>query len=242
MPVSGTRIQALLVDDDAEIGILLSRYLEKFDIDCIAVQDGDAMREQLSTQSFDVILLDIMLPGDDGITLLREMQSRQHIPVIMLTARGEPTDRILGLESGADDYVIKPFDTRELVARIHSLLRRTHIEKERSRITEAQEIRFKGWKLHCVTRELRSPEQLVIPLSNTEFKLLKAFLVHPNQILTRDQLLDLAVGKNNVVMDRSIDLMVSRLRQKLGEDPKQPELLKTVRGEGYLFSSGKVTV
>lgn len=237
MSFTSARIRALLVDDDAEIGILLCKYLEKFDIHCTAVGDGSGMREALSHQTFDVVLLDLMLPGEDGLTLLRHVRNKSNIPVIMLTARGESSDKILGLELGADDYVVKPFDTRELVARMQSVIRRAQTEAKNQQLASENEIHFQGWKLHCPSRQLLSPQKLVVPLSNSEYKLLRAFLAHPKQILTRDQLLELAIGKSSNSVDRSIDLMVSRLRQKLNDDPRQPSLLETVRGEGYVFSA-----
>ena len=233
------RIQALLVDDDMEIAQLLSSYLGKFDINCVAAQDGAAMRLALQAQSYDVILLDLMLPGEDGLSLLRQLRQHASTPVIMLTARGEFADKILGLESGADDYLIKPFDTRELVARIQSVLRRgnttARLQQEKSE-ARSTEIRFADWSLHLASRQLCSADKLIVPLSNAEFRLLHAFLQKPQQVLSREQLLDFAHDKSSEVFDRSIDLLVSRLRQKLGDDPRQPALLKTIRGEGYLFN------
>lgn len=230
----------LLVDDDLELRQLLASYLAKFDIRCQTVGDGIEMRAALAAQTFDLVLLDIMLPGESGLSLLQEIRNHWKLPVIMLTAKGEAQDRVLGLEIGADDYMVKPFDTRELVSRIHSLLRRSQIEASKLKLAEQREISFQGWRLDCMTRELRSPQHMVVPLSNSEFRLLNAFLRHPNQVLSRDRLLDLANGNNSALIDRSIDLMVSRLRQKIGDDPKHPALLKTIRGEGYLFDTGVV--
>ncbi|MFZ6759015.1 response regulator [Undibacterium sp. Ji50W] len=240
MPVNTGRLQVLLVDDDADIGQLLSNYLEKFDISCVAVQDGVAMQAAIQAQDFDVILLDLMLPGDDGLTLLRKLRRHATTPVIMLTARGEFADKILGLESGADDYLIKPLDARELVARIQSVVRRCSTAVRQTHETaenQPAELRFASWTLHLATRQLRSPDKLVIPLSNAEFRLLHAFIRRPGQVLSRDQLLDIARNKSSEVFDRSIDLLVSRLRQKLGDDPRHPSMLKTIRGEGYMFSA-----
>ncbi|MFZ6712184.1 response regulator [Undibacterium sp. TC9W] len=236
----GSRLHILLVDDDVEIAALLSNYLGKFDISCVAVQDGVAMRAALQSHNFDVILLDLMLPGEDGLSLLRQLRRHASTPVIMLTARGEFADKIQGLESGADDYLIKPIDTRELVARIQSVTRRAHTSaKQTQEATEsrATEIRFDAWVLNLPARQLCSPDKLIVPLSNAEFRLLLAFLKRPGQILSRDQLIDFAHNKSTEVFDRSIDLLVSRLRQKLGDDPRHPALLKTIRGEGYLFNA-----
>ena len=235
--MSGIRV--LLVDDDAGIGQLLTSYLARFDIQCTAATDGLGMRTELAKHSFDLVLLDIMLPGESGLSLLQELRQRWKLPVIMLTAKGEAQDRVLGLEIGADDYVVKPFDTRELVSRIHSLLRRTQMEYDKQQ-SLPQEIHFHGWRLHCMTRELHAPDEMVVPLSNSEFRLLRAFLRHPNQVLSRDQLLDFAAGAGSSVIDRSVDLTVSRLRQKLNDDPRHPAILKTVRGEGYLLNVGPV--
>ncbi|MFZ6771868.1 response regulator [Undibacterium sp. SXout7W] len=247
MSDSSHRLSALLVDDDAEIRILLVSYLEKFGIQCVAVEDGHVMRRELSQNSFDVILLDLMLPGENGMSLLRQLRAEHKTPVIMLTARDEFADKILGLELGADDYIIKPFDTRELVARIQSVLRRSaHSTANKTNTltafntTRQNEIRFQRWKLHCLTRQLTSPANMVIPLSNAEFRLLKAFLDHPGRVLSRDQLLDFARGKSSDAFDRSIDLLVSRLRQKLEDDPRQPHLLKTIRGEGYMLNTNVI--
>ncbi len=240
-------INALLVDDDADIRELLARYLEKFGIRCITVADGKAMRQQLAATQIDIILLDLMLPDEDGLSLLRGLRNSKdsQIPVLMLTARGESADRIIGLELGADDYVVKPFDTRELVSRIHTILRRTQVGQisqtnlsnqisQHNNRTE-EEITFHGWRLNCHTRQLNTPDNLVVPLSNAEFRLLFTFVKRPGQVLSRDQLLDIARGKSSLAFDRSIDLLVSRLRQKLSEDSRQPSMLKTIRGEGYMF-------
>ncbi|MDE2429758.1 MAG: response regulator transcription factor [Burkholderiales bacterium] len=225
----------LLVDDDPDIGTLLSSYLQKFDIHCQAVTDGEAMNRALAVADYDVILLDVMLPGDDGLTLLRQLRETSNTPVIMLTARGEFADKVFGLESGADDYLVKPFDTRELVARIQSVLRRSQSGPAKVRTTHNNEIRFNNWRLNCVSRQLTSPRSMIVPLSNAEYRLLRAFLDRPGRVLSRDQLLDFARGRAAASFDRSIDLLVSRLRQKLEDDPRQPHLLKTVRGEGYML-------
>lgn len=228
-------IHALVVDDDAQIRELLSTYLIGFGIHADGVGDGNDMRTALLAKLYDIVILDLMLPGEDGLALCRELRNQSRLPVIMLTARGETTDRIVGLELGADDYVVKPFDPRELVARIHTVLRRT--TGKDVPITSNDEIQFNGWILHRATRQLTTPDKLVVPLSNAEFRLLWAFIEKPQRILSREQLLDAARGKGSDVFDRSIDLLVSRLRQKLGDDPRSPFLIRTVRGEGYLFDA-----
>ena len=229
-----TRI--LIVDDDPEIRDLLSGYLTGFGFVAEGVGDGEAMRTALAAGAFDLVILDLMLPGENGLTLCRELRAGGELPIIMLTARGEYSDRVVGLELGADDYVVKPFDPRELVARINTVLRRLKQGEGRANAPSA-EVDFAGWRLNRTTRQLTSPRQLVVPLSNAEFRLLWAFLESPQRILSRDQLLDAARGKMAEAFDRSIDLLVSRLRQKLEDDPRTPALIKTIRGEGYLFDA-----
>jgi two-component system OmpR family response regulator len=229
--------RALIVDDDTEICALLCSYLADFGIEARGVHDGAAMRRALAEQTPDVIILDLMLPGEDGLTLCRQLRSNGNIPVIMLTARGEPADRVVGLELGADDYVVKPFDPRELVARIHTVLRRARNEVSSSFDNERERVSFEGWTLDVGTRQLTTPRQVVVPLSNAEFRLLWTFIERPRRVLNRDQLMEAARGSASTAFDRSIDLLVSRLRQKLDDDPRDPKLLKTVRGEGYLFDA-----
>lgn len=231
--------EALIVDDDLDIRELLIDYLADFSISCVGVGDGKSMREAMEKQSFDVVILDLMLPREDGLSLCRQLRATSSIPIIMLTARGESSDKVACLELGADDYVIKPFDPRELVARIHTILRRARGSDEAAGQDKdyGDAVRFEGWTLNRSTRQLTSPQKLLVPLSNGEFRLLWAFIEKPRRVLNRDQLLDSARGRSMEAFDRSIDLLVSRLRQKLQEDPKEPKLLKTVRGEGYLFDA-----
>jgi two-component system OmpR family response regulator len=231
--------QALIVDDDVDIRELLIDYLADFSIACIGVRDGRSMREAMAKQSFDIVILDLMLPTEDGLSLCRELRATSNIPIVMLTARGESSDKVACLELGADDYVIKPFDPRELVARIHTILRRTKGAEVVADQGEGygETVSFDGWTLNRSTRQLLSPTKLLVPLSNGEFRLLWAFIESPRQVLNRDQLLDAARGRSMEAFDRSIDLLVSRLRQKLQEDTKEPKLLKTVRGEGYIFDA-----
>ena len=233
----------LIVDDDAEIRQLLSRYLEKNGLRAFAVADGRAMWRALAETNFDLIVLDLMLPGDDGLTLCRTLRVKSDIPVIMLTARGEETDRIIGLEMGADDYLPKPFSARELLARIKVILRRTRSLPPNLRPDEAPKLGFANWVLDTVERNLISPTQVVTPISGAEYRLLRVFLEHPNRVLSRDQLLDLTQGRDAGPLDRSIDVQISRLRHRLGDDPREPQLIKTVRGEGYVLAASvsKVT-
>jgi two-component system OmpR family response regulator len=226
----------LIVDDDAEIRRLLGSYLLKNGLKSTAVADGKAMWQALEAARVDLIVLDLMLPGDDGLTLCRKLRARSDIPIIMLTARGEETDRIVGLEMGADDYLPKPFSARELLARIKVILRRARSLPDNLRPEDARHIEFAGWTLDTAHRHLLSAEGVVTALSGAEYRLLRIFLGHANRVLNRDQLVDLTQGKEADPLDRSIDVQVSRLRHRLGDDPRDPRLIKTVRGEGYVLA------
>ena len=226
----------LIVDDDAEIRSLLSRYLENNGLRVTAVADGRGMWQALDAARIDLIVLDVMLPGDDGLTLCRNLRAKSETPVIMLTARGEETDRIVGLEMGADDYLAKPFSARELLARIKAILRRARSLPENLQPDSATHIRFAGWVLDTAHRQLVSAANVVTPLSGAEYRLLRIFLSHPNRVLNRDQLMDLTQGREADPLDRSIDVQVSRLRHRLGDDSREPRLIKTVRGEGYVLA------
>ncbi|HSN40643.1 MAG TPA: response regulator [Burkholderiales bacterium] len=226
----------LIVDDDAEIRSLLREYLQKNGYRVTAVAEGKGMWEALDAGRVDIVVLDLMLPGDDGLTLCRNLRARSEVPVIMLTARGEETDRIVGLEMGADDYLAKPFNPRELLARIKSILRRSRALPDNLQPETARTIRFAGWALDLEARNLLSPRGVVVALSGTEYKLLRIFLAHPNRVLNRDQLIDLMLSRDASPFDRSIDVQVSRLRHRLGEGAKEPAIIKTVRGEGYVLS------
>ena len=227
----------LIVDDDTEIRSLLTRYLEKNGLRATAVGDGRAMWRALDAGAFDLVVLDLMLPGDDGLTLCRTLRAKSDMPVLMLTARGDETDRIIGLEMGADDYLPKPFNPRELLARIKVILRRTRSLPPNLQPQEESQLRFAGWVLDTAQRHLVSPVGVVTPIGGAEYKLLHVFALHPNRVLSRDQLLDLSQGREADPLDRSIDVQVSRLRQRLGDDPRSPALIKTVRGEGYVLST-----
>ena len=226
----------LIVDDDAEIRTLLSAYFSRNGLLSTAVGDGKGMWRALDAGHFDLVVLDVMLPGDDGLTLCRELRAKSELPVIMLTARGDETDRIVGLEMGADDYLPKPFSPRELLARIKVVLKRVRSLPPNLRPDESRELAFAGWRLDTVHRHLISPDGVVASLSGAEFRLLRIFLAHPNRVLNRDQLVDMTQGRDADPLDRSIDVQVSRLRHRLGDDPKDPQLIKTVRGEGYVLA------
>ena len=227
----------LVVDDDLEIRSLLRTYLERHGYRVTPVPDGTAMWSQIEQSRIDLIILDLMLPGEDGLDLCRELRAGSRVPVIMLTARGDEMDRILGLEMGADDYLPKPFNPRELLARIKVVLKRTLAPSLSPEAPERSVTRFNDWQLDPVSRHLVSPEKSVVPLSGAEYRLLSVMLGHANRVLTRDQLLDLTQGRDADPFDRSIDVLVSRLRRRLREDPRAPEIIKTVRGEGYVLSA-----
>jgi two-component system, OmpR family, response regulator len=226
--------RCLLVDDDDEIRHSVADFLASFGLVVVAAADGRAMRRILPTEPVDVIVLDIMLPDESGLQLCQWARAvRPEIPIIMLTAQGDPGSRVVGLELGADDYLGKPFEPRELVARIHALLRRARGAARRPR--EDDVVRFDGWHFDRVRRQLVSPTSVVIALSAAEYRLLSAFIERPGRLLTRDQLLELTRAPGTDVSDRSVDLAVSRLRQKFSITGRGSQLIKTVRGEGYMF-------
>ena len=229
--------QILVVDDDVEIRSLLGEYLAKNGFRVRAVKDGREMWAALEQSRTDLIVLDLMLPGDDGLELCRMLRARSDTPVIMLTAKGEETDRIVGLELGADDYLAKPFNPRELLARIKVILRRARSLPRNLQPEEIRQIRFAGWLLDVSARHLISPQGVVTSLSGAEYRLLRIFLGHPNRVMNRDQLTELLQGRDSDPFDRSIDVQVSRLRRRLQEDAKEPTLIKTVRSEGYVLAT-----
>jgi two-component system OmpR family response regulator len=226
----------LIVDDDSEIRDLLARFLDKHGFRVTTAADGHNMRKQLENGRFDLVVLDIMLPGEDGLSLCRRLRSESKLPIIMLTALGEETDRIVGLEMGADDYLAKPFSPRELLARIKAVLRRTSDSTDLPQRGAGQILMFAGWQLDIGKRELRSPDDVLMPLTAGEFDLLVAFAEHPQRVLSREQLLDLSKGRDASPFDRSIDVQLSRLRRKIEADSKNPAIIKTVRNGGYIFA------
>jgi two-component system OmpR family response regulator len=238
MNALGTESSAhlLVVDDDRQLRELLTRFLGKHGYRVTTARDGQEMWQALKDWRIDLIVLDLMLPGDDGLTLCRRLRADSRLPIIMLTAMGEETDRILGIEMGADDYLPKPFNPRELLARIKAVLRRTQEAALQTGPRGDAPLRFAGWRLDPVHRKLESPDRVVVELSGGEFDLLLAFAEHPRRVLSRDQLLDLSRGRAAVPFDRSVDVQVGRLRRKIEADPKDPQLIKTVRGGGYLFT------
>lgn len=227
----------LVVDDQQEICDLVREYLSDEGFRVTTANDGAAMREAMGRDSVDLVILDLVLRGEDGLQLARELRSQSDIGIIMLTGRGETVDRIIGLEMGADDYLSKPFHLRELLARVRSVLRRGATRAgEKSGAAARARVKFAGWLLDLASRELLSPSGEDVRLTTGEFELLAAFVNHANQVLSRDRLLDLSRHREAGPFDRTIDVQVGRLRRKLEDDPKNPTMIKTVRGGGYIFT------
>jgi two-component system OmpR family response regulator len=227
----------LVVDDHREIRDLLARYLARCGLRVSVAESAAKARRVLETSAIDLVVLDLMMPGEDGLSLCRHLRATTDVPVIMLTAMAEDTDRVIGLEIGADDYVVKPFNPRELLARIKAVLRRANSLPRQRKAPDAGIVRFERWQLNVGRRELTDEDGVGIPLSTSEFLLLRALLSHPKMVLSRDQLLDLTRGRAANVFDRSIDNQVSRLRKKIETDPREPSLIKTVWGGGYVFTA-----
>ena len=229
--------RCLVVDDDPELLQSVCDYLRRFGFEAVAASTAAQMRSLLSQGGVDVVVLDVMLPDGDGLSIcaaLRQRPETANLPVIMLTAQGDPHSRVLGLELGADDYIAKPFEPRELVARIKAVLRRRSAPSGGG---GDGSVEFAGWRFDRLKRQLLSPQQVVVPLSSAEYRLLSAFVERPRRVLTRDQLLDATRGQGVVVADRAIDLAVSRLRQKLSAAQDGEQLICTIRGEGYIFDA-----
>ena len=234
----------LIVDDDEEIRDLLKQYLEKSNFKVSTAANGRQMRSVLAAGGVDLIVLDLMMPHEDGLTLCRELSATQSqpVPILMLTARNEEADRILGLEMGADDYLTKPFATRELLARIRAILRRARMMPAKLstnlvEVSGGRMLRFGAWAVDTHARHLIDDSGAIVSLSGAEYRLLRVFLDHPQRVLTRDQLLSLTQNRESDYFDRSIDILVSRLRKRLRDDSREPQYIKTLRSEGYIFSS-----
>lgn len=227
------QVKLLLVDDEASLREPLAEYLTRQGFAVTQAADASKARSALLEGVPDLVLLDIMMPGEDGLSLCRHLIETRNLPVIFLTAKGESTDRIVGLEVGADDYVVKPFEPRELVARIRSVLRRASKGASVAETQGETHYEFEGWKLDSLKRRLTNPEGAVVPISSAEFRLLTAFLGHPKQVMNRDQLLDMVQGREAHLFDRAVDNQVSRLRRKIEVDSRDPKLIQTVWGGGY---------
>lgn len=230
-------ISLLLVDDEATLREPLAQYLTGQGFRVREAERAALARSRIAEERPDLVLLDIMMPGEDGLSLCRHLMETQQIPVILLTARGEATDRIVGLEMGADDYIVKPFEPRELVARIRSVLRRAQRSEPDAAVESGHVYAFEGWTLDPLKRKLRDPEGVTVPISTAEFRLLCAFLDHPRVVLDRDRLLDMVQGRTAHMFDRAVDNQISRLRRKIEADTRNPHFIQTVRGGGYSFAA-----
>ena len=232
-----TRQHIVVVDDDQQIRELLSQVLDQYGFSTRAVADGRELARAIEEQPADLIVLDLMLPGDDGLTICRDLRTRSATPVIMLTARGESVDRVVGLEVGADDYVAKPFDPRELVARIRTVLRRSTGNAPGAPQGRLRGWNFDGWNFDAVRRELHDPDGVSVALSSLEFRLLELLLQNANQVLTRDRIMEATAGRPADPFERRIDIAISRLRARLRDDGREPRLIKTVRNRGYVLTA-----
>ncbi|HTN97212.1 MAG TPA: response regulator [Nordella sp.] len=230
-------VHLLVVDDDREICDLIRGFFERHGYRVTAAHDEAQMQAHLRRCSFDLVVLDVMLPGRNGLELCRDIRAKSQVPIIMVTAVSETTDRIVGLEMGADDYLAKPFEPRELLARVRAVIRRFSAASEAERQARPIQIcKFAGWTLDLVQRRLWSDDDVVVTLTTAEFDLLSVFVMHPRRTLSRDQLLDLTQGREAQAFDRSIDILVSRLRRKLAASVEAASLIVTVRGGGYMFA------
>ncbi len=234
---AGAMPHLLVVDDDREIRELLKQFLERQRFRVTAVRDGRELRRAWPLGHYQLVVLDLMLPGESGMDLARWLRAESNIPIVMLTALGEETDRIVGLELGADDYVPKPFNPRELLARIRAVLRRAGDAPETRAEPTARAYLFGGWTLEPSRRRLLNPDAVEVALTGGEYDLLLALVSRPNRVLTRDMLLDLLRGRQAGPYDRAIDVAVSRLRRKLEDDGRHAQLIKTVRGGGYVLAA-----
>ena len=227
----------LVVDDDREIRDLLSKFLERQGMRVSAARDAKEARKLWPLGRYHLVVLDLMLPGESGLDFAKWLRTQGEVPIVMLTAMSEETDRIVGLELGADDYLGKPFNPRELLARIRAVLRRANGESGTAKEPPAKAIRFGGWVLEPVRRRLLNPDGAEVPLTGGEYELLQVLVERPNRVLTRDMLMDLLRGRQAGPFDRAIDVAVSRLRRKLEDDGRNPSLIKTVRGGGYVLAA-----
>lgn len=237
-------LHVLIVDDEARIRTMVRRYLLEEGLQVSEAADGAAMRAALAGERIDLVLLDLMMPGEDGLSLARDIRRQSDVPIIMVTGKGDLIDRVVGLEAGADDYIAKPFHLREMLARIRTVSRRTRGRDPAPPVAdalpepepEAHALAFEGWTLDLLRRDLRAADGSSVAITAAEFELLQTFLQHPNRVLSRDQLMDMAKGRDWAAYDRTVDTQVMRLRKKIEADPANPLLIKTVRGAGYLFA------
>jgi two-component system, OmpR family, response regulator len=226
----------LVVEDDRETRALIAKYLRGNSCNVTTAGDGREMARAMTDHRVDLLILDVMLPGEDGLSLCRKVRAKSQTPIIMLTARGDDVDRIMGLEMGADDYLPKPFNPRELLARINAVLRRQAAARNASALEGTTALRFQGWRIDFRLRELRNPEGARVAMTSAEFDLLRIFCERPGRVLSRESLLDFTQGRNSGSFERSIDVLVSRIRRKIEPDPQAATMIKTVRSGGYTFT------
>jgi two-component system, OmpR family, response regulator len=227
----------VIVDDDELLRGRLAAYLTDEGFRVITADSAATCRSIMRRERIDLALVDLTMPGEDGLSLTRFLREQSDVGVVILTGKGDPIDRAIGLEVGADDYIGKPFHPRELLARVRSVLRRTRTRSDRDAGAIAPVVRFAGWRLDLAKRSLTSPDGKPVPLTTAEYQLLEAFVANPNQVLGRDRLLQLVAGRKWQPYDRAIDQHISRVRRKLAQDSNQPELIKSIRGQGYLFAA-----
>jgi two-component system OmpR family response regulator len=242
LSVSKAAPHLLIVDDDKELCSLLSKFFSQHGYRVSLAHSGSGMASILANSRIDLVILDLMLPGEDGLVLCRRLRETNTLPIIMLTAMGDEVDRIIGLEMGADDYLVKAANPRELLARIRAVLRRSSSPGANASADQKRILEFAGWRLDVTHRQLLSAKNALVPLRAGEFELLLAFAERPRRVLSRDQLLDLSRGRSANPFDRSIDVQVSRLRRKIEPDPKRPSLIKTVRNGGYILAANVIVV
>jgi two-component system OmpR family response regulator len=242
LPVSKVAPHLLIVDDDKELCSLLSKFLSRHGYRVSVAHNGGEMASILEASRVNLVILDLMLPGEDGLVLCRRLRTTSTLPIIMLTAISDETDRIIGLEMGADDYLAKVPNPRELLARVRAVLRRAGPPEARASADQKRILEFAGWRLDVTHRQLFSAKNALVPLRAGEFDLLLALAERPQRVLSRDQLLDLSRGRSANIFDRSIDVQISRLRRKIEPDPKEPTLIKTVRSGGYILAANVVAV
>jgi two-component system, OmpR family, response regulator len=242
LSVSKVGPHLLIVDDDKELCSLLSKFLSQHGYRVSLAHNGGGMMSALANSRIDLVILDLMLPGEDGLMLCRRLRETSTMPIVMLTAMGDEVDRIIGLEMGADDYLVKAANPRELLARVRAVLRRAGPAEVGVSADQKRILEFAGWRLDVTHRQLFSAKNALVPLRAGEFDLLLAFAERPQRVLSRDQLLDLSRGRSANVFDRSIDVQISRLRRKIEPDPKEPTLIKTVRSGGYILAANVVMV
>jgi two-component system OmpR family response regulator len=229
-------MRVLLIEDDRLLAEAVSRMLEMAGFTAYVASLGEDALDLVRAYRFDLILLDLMMAGEDGLSICRRLRATMDVPILIVTAKGEDIDRVIGLELGADDYLAKPFNSRELVARVRAILRRTRESHRVAPVVARVVYRLAQWSLDVASRELRDASGANIELTTGEFDLLLTFLEHPQRVLNRDQLLDWTRGRGANPLDRTIDVQLSRLRRKLGDDPRAPAVIRTVRGGGYLFA------